>query len=83
MKKYFNEYDLELIPINVDNDKLDIRNLYIERSKIFGWSKNSLYVGKIVCGELQITYNFDFYSKECVKLISLENKSIYYNDEEN
>jgi len=82
LKNYFDEKNLSLISINVGS-KLDIRNLYIENNNLIGWNINSIYIGRIVIGELEIIYNFDFPENEYVKLISLENKCIYYNNKKN
>ena len=38
---------------------------------------------KIISGELEINNNFTFEENECIKFISLKNKSIYYKDEKN
>ena len=82
MKKYFEKYDLNLITINV-NSKLNITNLYIEKQNVFGWNRNSMYIGKIISGELEIIYNYNFPIKEYINFISLKHKYIYYQEEEN
>ena len=82
IKNYFSERNLSLITIDVGN-KLDVRNLYIEKYNIIGWNSKSLYMGRIVNGELEIIHNFDFPENDHVKLISLENKCIYYNNQDN
>ena len=82
IKNYFSERNLSLITIDVGN-KLDVRNLYIEKYNIIGWNSKSLYIGRIVNGELEIIHNFDFPENDHVKLISLENKCIYYNNQGN
>ena len=82
LKKYFEKYDLNLITINV-NSKLNITNLYIEKQNVFGWNRNSMYIGKIISGELEIIYNYNFPIKEYINFISLKHKYIYYQEEEN
>ena len=83
LKDYFNEKKLKVITINI-NDKLDIRNLYIEKHNIIGWDKSSIYIGKIISGELEIISSFEFTNGENIKYISVKNKCIYYKkDEEN
>jgi len=82
LKNFFGKFDFKLITVNVGS-KLDIRKLYIEKNNIFGWNKNSIYIGKIISGELEIINNFSFPSNEYVDLISLKNKCIYYSNGNN
>ena len=82
LENYFKKKDLDLITIDVDN-KLNIRNLYIENHNIIGWNNDSMYVGKIISGELEIINDFTFEENEDIKFISLKNRSIYYKGEKN
>ena len=82
LKIYFEKYNLSLTTINV-KDKLNVRNLYIEKNNIIGYNCNSIYVGKIICGELEVIYNFDLPKMQYLMHISLKNKCIYYKNQSN
>ena len=82
LKVYFEKCGLNLIKINV-HDKLNIRDLFIENHNIIGWNYNSIFVGKIIFGELEIIHNFNLPKNEFVMHISLKNKCIYYKNREN
>lgn len=47
LKSYFEKYNLNLTTINV-KDKLNIRDLIIEKNNIIGYNCNSIYVDKII-----------------------------------
>lgn len=76
LKNFFKEKELKLTTINV-NKKLNIRNLYIEKTNIIGWDEYSIYVGKIISGELEIISSIDYPQYEYIKYISFKNKYIY------
>ena len=59
LKKFFKENELKVTTINVKK-KLNIRNLYIEKNNIIGWYEYSIYVGKIISGELEIISNIEY-----------------------
>ena len=76
LKKFFKENELKVTTINVKK-KLNIRNLYIEKNNIIGWDEYSIYVGKIISGELEIISNIEYPKYEYIKYISFKNKYIY------
>ena len=76
LKKFFKENELKVTTINVKK-KLKIRNLYIEKHNIIGWDEYSIYVGKIISGELEIISNIEYPKYEYIKYISFKNKYIY------
>ena len=82
MKKYFEKCNLNLTVIYI-KDNLNIREVYIEKNNIIGVKYNSIYVGKIVSGELEIINYFYLPESEFLKHISLKYKCIYYKNQNN
>ena len=82
LKKYFEKCNLNLTVIYIKGN-LNIREVYIEKNNIIGVNYNSIYVGKIVSGELEIINYFYLPESEFLKHISLKYKCIYYKNQNN
>jgi len=82
MKVYFEKCGLNLIKINA-HDKLNIRDIFIENHNVIGWNHNSIFVGKIIFGELEIIHNFNLPNNEFGMYMSLKNKCFYYKNSDN
>ena len=81
LEKIFKDADKKLIKVEF-NKGLNITNIFVHKNNIIFWDKGNIYFGKILGNKLEIINNNNMENNRIIKFISLEEKTIFYKNED-
>ena len=77
LKNILDETEINLIDIKIE-DKMDIKNIFIQKNIFIGNNENKIYYGNIIDNKLEVTYIFNINKNKQIKYLSLQKKCIFY-----